>query len=388
MPKTISELEAQRAKILQEIESKAGNLSSGSGDKKPSLNDWLNAAEEVMPETDQGSTAENANYSTKLLKTSHSNTSSTPFFTVIIILTLFLTLVGLMYIGYMTLNNELKSAVSYKEQSTQQINELQEGMTSLQQSLATGGKSELFVQMESEVATLKAKITELEAKLAEQTAKGSSDSLPTAKAGADSNKDSAQLITESVLEGKLKLYNDQLEKNLDDKIQKVIQELNGSEKKTASLTSELAAIKESASAEKVDSVDVPTVKTAVSPRVEEPKIATVDKVDQPAQPKIPEAPKAMMTADVKWLIEQPKKNYILQLASMPTEESVKQVMQKKGIDDGKIIPQVRNAVVSYILVVGSLKEKTQAQKLAKEIKNKTGISPWIRQIEDISRRVE
>lgn len=52
MSLTISELEEQRAKILEEIESKAGKLTSQNTNKNesPSLNDWLNAAEEVMPE--------------------------------------------------------------------------------------------------------------------------------------------------------------------------------------------------------------------------------------------------------------------------------------------------------------------------------------------------
>ena len=111
MPKTISELEAQRAKILQEIESKAGNISNNSaGESNPSLNDWLNAAEEVMPESGN-SQSQSTGYSSKLLKTSHSNTASTPFFSIIILFTLFLTLVGIIYIAYSTINKDLSKVV-------------------------------------------------------------------------------------------------------------------------------------------------------------------------------------------------------------------------------------------------------------------------------------
>jgi hypothetical protein len=52
MSYTISELEAERTKILEEIESKAKNMSKQNSTEEIShtLSDWLAAAEEVMPE--------------------------------------------------------------------------------------------------------------------------------------------------------------------------------------------------------------------------------------------------------------------------------------------------------------------------------------------------
>jgi len=78
MAQTISELEKERAELLKAIESQAQQMSSsrplGEKDQKEhTLNDWLLAAEEVMPSTPKRPTQQSsAPQSTK------KTTSATP----------------------------------------------------------------------------------------------------------------------------------------------------------------------------------------------------------------------------------------------------------------------------------------------------------------------
>ena len=406
MPTTISELEAQRAKILKEIESKTGHVNNSKQDSTPSLNDWLNAAEEVMPESQKKPQTQLNNndesYSSKILKTSHSNTSSSPFFSIVILLTLFLTLVGVIYIVYNTLNKDINGISSYKEQSTVQINELQEGLSSIQKSMATGGKTELFEQMEIEVAELKKQVASLqeqvvnlEQRLLEKgssTKSNASDqSLSTAtqkqhteknNLNAEDKNNKNQVVTEAILDKKLKLYYQQLENKIDQKLETLIK-LIPADKLEASENSNPAP---QASSEN-ENIEVPTAETVVTPTVNTPKLTPVASVSAPSVPALPVQPEVTMTEDEKWLVDQPKKNYILQLASMPSEAQIKRVLDRNKLD-AKVVSQTRNGITNYILVSKAFPNKASAQELADVIKNEKGISAWVRQVEDIARRIK
>lgn len=398
MPKTISELEAQRAKILQEIESKAGSLNTSKTDKTPSLNEWLNAAEEVMPEqkTANKASQQEGSYSSKILKTSHSNTASSPFFSIVILLTLFLTLVGVIYIVYSTLNKDISAVSVYKEQSTQQINDLQQGLDSIQKSIATGGNGELFSDMEKQVAELKqqvvdlnAKVAELESQLAKQTSQSSQNpvtSIETAPTPSDeiSNKvANNQLVTEEILDKKLKLYYTQLEEKLDQKLESLIKLIPNADAEQLDLkTSQNENTQQPQQAEQATEVAEASVSEVVTP-----ELPAVADVSSPKVPVVPNLPKIEKSKDEKWLIDQPRKHYILQLASMPTKAQIERVKQKNGLQ-AKIISQTREGVTNFILVSEAFAERAQAQKFSAKIKADKGISPWIRQVEDITRRVK
>lgn len=412
MAMTISELEAERAKILEEIESKAGNLSGTSQqDANPSLNDWLNAAEQVMPEKKTRQTAQatqsassNDSYSNKLLKTSHSNGTRQPFFGIVILLTLLLTIIGIIYIAYTTINKELDTVVTYKEQSTQQINAMQDSVKSLQESVATGGKPEVFTQLENKVASLEAEVKALKAQVADLTSKldgaksgqlevsanDVSTEAPQPVANLPVENDSSLVVTEAVLDQKLKLYTEQLESKIDGKLEKIINYLTAGEAPQG-LTADNPVdnnLKATAIKPKADEeVDAPTVETVETPVVETPIIKMVEKVESPATPEVPTAPVINMTSDVKWLMEQPKPHYILQLASMPNQDSLNKIVRNKQLKETKIVPQTRKGVTNYVLLTGSYANKKDAQKLANQIKSESGVTPWIRQVQDLTRRI-
>lgn len=171
MSLTISELESERAKILEEIESKAQSISSGksSAGENHSLKDWLKAAEEVMPasepvkeEQNMNNSETRSNYTAQVMKPSKNKAS---FFGVIIMLSLLLTLLGVLYIAYTSVHKELQNVLESNQLNTDNMNQLQIDMEALQKSISSGGKAELFISLEDKVFALEAQVIVLQAAL-------------------------------------------------------------------------------------------------------------------------------------------------------------------------------------------------------------------------------
>jgi Uncharacterized protein conserved in bacteria len=87
-------------------------------------------------------------------------------------------------------------------------------------------------------------------------------------------------------------------------------------------------------------------------------------------------------------MSQPAFNFTLQLASMGDRASIQKVVENKGLQGTKIIPQERNGEQNYVLLTGSYATRQQAENAASTYKSKFGISPWIRKIKDLSSRVK
>ena len=402
MSLTISELEEQRAKILEEIESKAGKISSSntSNEGTPSLNDWLNAAEKVMPEnpknTAQQST-QKSSYSNKLLSNSKSN-NKTSFFGVVIMLSLFLTILGVLYIAYSSIHKELQNVLVIKDENIEQMKLLQADMKSLQQAVTTGGKTELFNELELKVIALQAEVNELKSIVASkplndlnQSLGSSSEENLTEESAVTEEMPQTSLIknasnkvvTEAVLDQKLKSYTEQLENKIDRKLEKILQHLTN---KTGVET--LPGLEDSNGKQATKEIDTPIVETVNTPEVKEPLVKLVDEVVKPEAPAAPDAPIVNISSDVRWLMAQPKAHYILQLASMPTESAVKKIIESNQLKETKILPQTRNKLTNYILVTGSFAARSDADARAKEIKSQYGISVWIRKVKDLTDRVQ
>ncbi|BCN93366.1 hypothetical protein THMIRHAM_11510 [Thiomicrorhabdus immobilis] len=403
MSLTISELESERARILEEIESKASKISQNnpSQENSLSLNDWLNAAEEVMPENPK--LKQKSNYSNKLLSSPNSNNKAS-FFGVIIMLSLFLTILGVIYIAYTSIHKELQAAIIAKEENMAQIKLLQSDMENLSEVVASGGKSELFSQLENKVITLENKVAELNQMLSSQdkvstaalsvTNAESQDSdsatVPSVVTAVSSSTERNTLVTESILDEKLKSYTDQLESKIDKKLEVILNHLRqgGDANLLPNLKSAEANSSQADSTVQASEIETPTVNTVETPVVEEPLVKLVAPVSKPLAPKAPDAPLISSSQEVNWLLEQPKMHYILQLASMPDADSLKKIAAKNQLKDAKILPQTRNNVTNYVLVTGSFANRDAADALAKEIKSSTGITPWVRKVRDLSSRVQ
>jgi len=405
MSLTISELESERAKILDEIESKASNISkkspSNSSEGSMSLNDWLTAAEEVMPEKPKSK--QKPNYSNKMLNTTKGSNRSS-FFGVVIMLSLLLTILGVVYMAYTSIHKELQSVMSVKEDSVTQMKALQDEMKSLQEAVATGGKPEAFIHLEDKVLLLESELNNLKSQMAELASKPQTvdsnnaetseqaTAVKLSSQSSDSQANNNGIVTEEILDKKLKTYTQQLEQKIDRKLEIILNHLKqGRAVNAAELSSldnsESSQVTNKASEEELN-IETPTVATVSTPVVEAPLLKLVKKVEKPEAPKAPDAPIISASADVKWLISQPNQHYILQLASMPEEASLKKIANAKQLKDVRIVPQTRKGVTNYVLLTGSFVEKSKANELAKKIKSETGISPWIRKVKDLSGRIQ
>ncbi|MBD3611603.1 MAG: SPOR domain-containing protein [Hydrogenovibrio crunogenus] len=382
MAQTISELEKERAELLKAIESQAQQMSSsrplGEKDQKEhTLNDWLHAAEEVMPSTPKRPTQQSsAPQPTK--KTKGNNAS---FFGVVIMLSLLLTILGVVYIAYTSIHNELQKVLAVKEDSMKEVKMLKETVSELQKSVASGGQGQLFTQLQKRVEALEAEITTLKAqqltldnKVVQQaTSKNTATALP--------EELPSNVVTTEVLESKLKEYT----QGIDHKLETILKYLNLSEEDKAE-----TAAKVSVFTKPEDDVTEPTIKEPTQPKVkplDQPVVRLVQKVEKPTTPE-PKAPLENYTSDVKWLMEEPAFNYTLQLASMPERDSIEKMIEQKGLQGAKIIPLERKGEPYYVLLTGSYASRSEADKAARTYKTNFGISPWVRKIKDLSRKLK
>ena len=402
MSLTISELESERAKILDEIENRAQTFSTDGSDNQEnlSLKDWLNAAEEVMPASQPGNTMrkkqENrSNYSSKMIKPTKNRAS---FFGVIIMLSLLLTLLGVLYIAYTSIHKELQSVLETNQKTIEKMTQIQTDMESLQKSISTGGKADLFITLEDKVFALEAQIETLKSQIDSQALSSPvstaepSDKVETQQPVAVSDT-ATNAVTEAVLDEKLKIYTSQLEDRIDQKLEAILNVLSEGKKKfdpASAIVDALPNLSKSKAHIATPAIPEPTIIETKEPVVTQPLVRLVKTVEAPAIPSSPSAeePIKNFTMDVKWLMSEPELHYTLQLASMEDQDSLEAIAEKKQLKDVRIIPQTRNGITNYILLTGSFMNKADASALAKSIKAESNISPWIRKVKDITARIQ
>jgi len=404
MSLTISELEAERAKILDEIENKAHKISDDpvNNPEQPSLKDWLNAAEEVMPtstlekNTMRKKVNSKPSYQSQISKQPK---NKAPFFGVLIMLTLLLTLIGVLYIAYTSIHKELQNVLATNQQSVEQMAQIQVDMDSLQKSISTGGKADLFIALEDKVFALESQVKALQNQIGQLQTLGAGSLVSGVVPSEDSVTEQAsanpdKLVTEAVLDEKLQSFTNKLEKKIDQKLEAILNYI--SQGKPVDYSTQ---VEQNSDEETKDSSDrsapltvnepaSPTITATKEPVIKQPLVQLIKKVEAPKTPAKTEAPIENFTADVKWLMTEPAMHYTLQLASMPDESSLQKMANKKQLRDIRILPQTRNDVTNYVLITGSFSDRNSATQLAKEIKSEFGISPWIRKIKDLSSRVK
>ncbi|BBP43570.1 SPOR domain-containing protein [Thiosulfativibrio zosterae] len=400
MAQTISELEKERAELLQAIESQAQQFSSqrstnADAPVEHTLKDWLNAAEEVMPTSPVRNTAapRNANAAASAAKsTNKPATSKASFFGVIIMLSLLLTILGVLYIAYTSIHNELQKVMATNKNMNEAFTEMQAQVAELKNTVITGGKTESFDALKEKVAALETELNQLKAQQAELIknppamplaaqavpVEQASEVLVAANAG--------NLVTNEVLDAKLKVYTEQI----DSKLELIMQFLKiASPAENDASQSVLSPKAKEASSEKtfepltINEPQAPSIKT-----LDQPLVKLVKTVKLPEKPQEPSDPLKNYSPEVNWLMNEPAFNFTLQLASLADYASAQKMKDEKGLADAKIIPQTRNDVTSYVLLVGSFNERQAADKAANSLKANHNISPWVRKIKDLTVRVE
>lgn len=386
MAQTVSELEKEREQLLKAIESQAQSMSTNR-DSGPehTLQDWLNAAEEVMPNnpTKRVPPSQSSNTGATSTKANQTKNNRASFFGVIIMLALLLTILGVLYIAYMSIHKEIKSVMESKDTLSQEIAKLKDSVTKLQTADAASGKGQLFeamqkrvVALEKQVISLKAESADLKAGLVKQ------GGAPVATSQLPNN-----VVTKEVLDEKLQEYTS----GIDAKLEKILKHLN----LKMDDTSNKAVTKPEATQAKVTvNKDDETIAEPKAPNIkpiDQPVVRLVQKSTPPTQPEQPKAPAQPLqnyTQDVKWLMEQPAFNYTLQLASMKDRGSVQQMIDNKQLHGTKIIPQSRSGQKNFVLITGSYSSRKDAENAARTYQSSFKISPWIRKIKDLSSRVK
>lgn len=411
MAQTISDLEKERAELLKAIETQAQQMSANRNgeEKEHSLKDWLNAAEEVMPTPQKTKTTSSAPQPGD--KNNKPNANKTSFFGVVILLTLLFTILGVLYIAYTTINKELQQVAEVRESSKQEMVKLQQSMDELQKNLASGGQPQVFTQLEQRVLELEDQLSAIQeqqkvllARL-EQSPIQSPAQVVTESTAAVSEKlqgeevqiastvaSTDQVVTESILDEKLKAYTSQLEKRIDEKLEKILQYLthgNADESLKSEVLLNGDAGKETSIGTQEPEAEIatpaePEVSEIEAPRVEQPLVKLVEEVKKPVEPEVAAEPHVALNADAKWLLEQPGQHYILQLASMADQQALINMVKRKDLTDTKIVMQKRGDDQRYVLLTGSYASRNEADQRAKQIKDEFGISAWIRKAKDLT----
>lgn len=417
MAQTISELEKERAELLKKIEAEANQISSSRGEpKEHTLQDWLKAAESVIPDEPVAPQAEQstrrggsrrgngdtasqgarqpafkmpfranpfgASQTEDTMKSPNTNSltksGKAPFFGVIVMLALLLTILGVLFIAYTSISKELKAVVAMKETTQAEMSELKDSIVQLQESIQAGADPEKFKALALRVEKLETELAALKTAQATPPKTSPIVKLFDKTQGAD-----AQVVTTAVLDKKLNTFG----QAIDRKLELILQKLQA------------APVQAQAPVEAESGFEVAEPKAPVVPDVTvrtQPVVRVVEQLPNEieaqlntpiALPKVADEAPTVLSSDVKWLMNEPPLNYTLQLASMEDADAIALIASQKGIKNTRVITQTRAGNTHYVLVLGSFQSRADAAKLATQLKAEQGISPWIRKVKDITRSI-
>lgn len=427
MSKSISQLaEQERAKLLEAIEAQANRISSKRDPQQTdiSLSDWLNAAEKVIPNpkeptnpatkayqanakddqlfanksepswdelfeqeprltTRQDAPARNLNHKTpsasptsgKIRRTSKPNPAKTgPYFGVVVMLSLLLAMTGVLYLAYLVINDEFKRLETLVLDQEAQISQLETLVIDTQMLLEQHEDAPIVISLMQRLAELEAAQTHVDS----ETTAGAQISAEQLDA-----LEAAQRNLEQQLQRALAMPQQPSSDVINQLEQQILQRLQQS--------SDALNLREAAVG-RVDVVEpstsIPTITPPTSPSAPlEPQVSSLD--NQPDVVVVEEVItnpvySARISNDMAWLEQQTGQHFVIQLAAMAQAERLEQLIRQHNLAQAKILPQVRNGQTRYILILGSYAQRQQAAEQANLIREQTGITPWIRRINDIN----
>ena len=95
----------------------------------------------------------------------------------------------------------------------------------------------------------------------------------------------------------------------------------------------------------------------------------------------------VLTADERWLVQQPGSYFTLQLASGRNRKSLLDMKALYGLQQARIVRHVKNGRTYYLLLTGLYKNKEAAFQAAEAMKARTGSMPWIRRLRALQPRL-
>jgi len=191
----------------------------------------------------------------------------------------------------------------------------------------------------------------------------------------------ANVVTEAVLDAKLAQFSRRIEQVID--------------RRFATLLVQLKSLR-TASLPPTDAMH-PAEKAEETPKEEASHEPVIEPPAPPASPKEPEVePVAAqqqaqdaqaLTESEQWLARQPADHWTLQLASVLDKASLDHMIRTKKLNEARIIRQLRDGQIRYVLVQGSFADRATAREAAAAIRARTGISPWVRPFRPLQARL-
>lgn len=352
-----------RHRILEAIEEQAKSLSMARGAEQHRLSDWLNAAEEVMPEVKKPTVRTMSMGGTEVKK------SASNLVSVLIGGTLLLTLAGLGGFAVFTLNQQLESLKQDNQQLHAQLATLEEA----QQTLA---KDKASAASETPVA------------------------VPTTASAAPSANNAPE-VTASAVEKLLDSRFEQLIHVLEQRAQPApvaamptppspqtqVQVQAIPQPPTTMQTQPLATVTQPA-AGTLTQTPAQTLATATPPTPPAaPAVAAVTEAS--TVPTVGEAA-AKIDHPNYWLFALPDNMLILQLGSSVKADGFADMIKKIRHEPelAHVLTVAANGSKRYVLAYGAFASKEEAKKAADQIKLDVGVTPWIRKVADVQKLAE
>ena len=329
----------ERNRLLEAIEQQAKSLSMARGNDQHRLSDWLNAAEEVMPEIKKPTVKPMSMTQASDNKPSGINSA-----------------VGYLVMGALTL------------------------------SLATGGTF-AYMQIQEQIGLLQkenkklsTQLADLEKQLTEQLEKKAANTAETQKTATAPEATTHQEPTsttasqQEVLAQKLSEQTQQLQTLLDTRMKQMLEVMEAQKSGTI----------------KPITTATPTISTN---NLQQPAMPSVQQPQAPAIVEMSTASNTVTTGNQggfsdpqqAWLAGLANDSLVLQLGSNIKAEGLSAMISKirHNPDMGHVIAVKANGSTRYILVYGAFTSREEAKQASDALRNDLGVSPWVRRAADV-----
>lgn len=328
-----------RHRILEAIEEQAKNMSMARGANQHRLSDWLNAAEEVMPEVKKPTVKPMS------MAAGEGRSSSSTLMSVLLGGTLLLTLAGVGGFGFYQLNQQVQSVSSENAALKEKLVELETNLKELAEV--------------AEKASNKSEVT-LSESVAPAVAVNSVSDVATTQA---TNPPASSV--ESLLDARFTQLIELLDQRMRVQSPAPIQPI--APLTTSSATTNLP-------------LQAPTVTEPTAPVIAEMSVgsnqnsATGTKDAHPNQ----------------WLFDLPKDALVIQLGSSVKADAFSEMMKKirQQPELARVLPVTANGSTRYVLTYGGFTSRDEARKASERLKLELGVSPWIRKASDVQQLAE
>lgn len=328
-----------RHRILEAIEEQAKNMSMARGANQHRLSDWLNAAEEVMPEVKKPTVKPMS------MAAGEGRSSSSTMMSVLLGGTLLLTLAGVGGFGFYQLNQQVQSVSGENAALKEKLAELE---TNLKELAEVAEK----VSNKSEVTSSESAAPAVAVNSVSDVATTQATNPPVSS-------------VESLLDARFKQLIELLDQRM--RVQSPVPVQPISPLTTSSATTNLP-------------LQAPTVTEPTAPVIAEMAVgssnnsATVTKDSHPNQ----------------WLFDLPKDALVIQLGSSVKADAFSEMMKKirQQPELARVLPVTANGSTRYVLTYGGFTSRDEARKASDRLKLELGVSPWIRKASDVQQLAE